>query len=139
MEIILQKCCVFFSSTRGGRVAKRRYISATPPPRVRLLGRRVKVVRKINPYRLRSGGENTITPIALCTGGGQQSFCILYYYYYYQFSGRTNIIKWSLSFSLSLCVRLFCVAYNAHIHTAVDRLTLSGVGDKKENTTTTTK
>lgn len=72
--------------------------------------RRVKAVRKINPYRLQAGGENTITPIVLCTGGGQQSFCIYYYYYYYQFSGRTNIIKWSLSLFLSVCPSLLrCV------------------------------
>jgi len=70
--------------------------------------RRVKAVRKINPYRLQAGGENTITPIVLCTGGRQQSFCI--YYYYYQFSGRTNIIKWSLSLSLCVCPSLLrCV------------------------------
>lgn len=45
-----------------------------PPP-----GRRVKVVRKINPCHLpllQAGGGNTITPIVLCTGGGQQAFCI---------------------------------------------------------------
>jgi len=98
--IISWKCCVFFFPAEGEGFVKRYDIF-----RRGTAGEKgVKAVRKINPYRLpplvQTGGGNTITHIALCTGGGQQSFCI--YYYYYQFSGRTNIIKWSLSLCLTL-------------------------------------
>lgn len=45
------------------------------------------------------------TAAAAVCGAVVLSFRIIYYYYY-QFSGRTNIVKWSFSLSLTLSKRV---------------------------------